>query len=139
MLLKTLVTVGIIPKEKGEKSHRHSLKQLRCKLQISETYLKKATPEQEVKNCDSRPACDRLTCSRVPSGSINFISDYEKHSPEARQLAQELAAQAAAPHQHTPLPVLGMGGSDWYPALVLVPATPPDREERGHCTKFTGV
>lgn len=50
---------------------------LHCKVQICETYFKKVTPEQEVKNCHIQLVCDRLTCSRVLSGSINFISDYK--------------------------------------------------------------
>ena len=90
-----------------------------------------------MKNCHSRPACDRLTSSRVPTGSIDFISDHEKHSPEMQQLDEKLPAQTAAPHQHRPLAVLGMGGWSEYPGLL--PAAPPDGEEQGHCAKFTRV
>lgn len=63
-----------------------------------------------MKNCDSQMVCDRLTGGRVPSGNINFISDYEKHSPEVKQLDEELAAQTAAPHQHNCSEYSGVGG-----------------------------
>lgn len=99
------------PKRKGgKKSHCHSLKGLCCKLQISKTYFKEAVPEQEVKNCDSQMVCDRLTGRRVPSGNINFISDYEKHRPEVKQLDEELAVQTAAPHQHDRSEYSAVGG-----------------------------
>lgn len=49
----------------------------------------------------------QTTCSRVPSGSINFISDYKKHSPEAQQLDEDMAAQTVTPHQNDSSQFLG--------------------------------